>query len=84
MRTARFQQWLTMVRQISVVTKLIPAFQTSRKLPHPSSMRTRAADRLYLGTWDAAPKEGAVNTATSRARARSNAIRPWGSCAWPD
>jgi hypothetical protein len=61
-----------------------PLLATRLRLRHPSSVRTRAADRLYLGARVAAPKEGAVNTATSRARVRRNAMRPWGSCARPD
>jgi hypothetical protein len=36
---------------------LCPLLRTVLNSPHPSSMRTRAADRLYLGTWDAAPEE---------------------------
>src|SRR5262245_54367455 len=34
--------------------------------PHPSTMRTRGADRLPLGTGDAAPEEGAGLTRARR------------------
>jgi hypothetical protein len=34
--------------------------------PHPSSMRTRAADRLLLGMRGAAPEEGAGTTRPKR------------------
>src|SRR4029077_6708570 len=36
---------------------LSPPFQPALDSPHPSSKRTRAADRLLLGTRGAAPEE---------------------------
>jgi len=66
-------------------TKLSPPLAPGLNFTHRSSMRTRAADRLYLGMRGAAPEE-AAGTSTGCAvrpgpepRGRSNAIRPQGS-----
>ena len=43
--------------------------------PHPSSMRTRAADRLLLGMRVAAPEEGAGTTRPSEIASRDLCVR---------
>jgi hypothetical protein len=65
--------------------EVIPAPLTSTKFHPPSSMRTRAADRLLLGMRAAAPEEAAGTSTGCAVRpgpepgGRSNAIRPQGS-----
>src|SRR6478672_5534453 len=45
---------------------LSPPLSPALDSPHPSSMRTRAADRLYLGTRGAAPEVPAERTRVAR------------------